>query len=105
MHQVFSFCHGEEDYLHVLKNKHGLALPRACAIELDNTPIKTQGLENLDLLQSPTVIRYAKQSVAVGNQAQTLGVKVVCRGYTALQGIEENSKSPDTLCTCRKELT
>lgn len=59
----------------MLKNKHGLALPRACAIELYNTSVKTQGLEDLNLLQSPTVIRaYARQSVAVVEQAQTLGV-------------------------------
>lgn len=50
----------------MLKNEHGLALPRARAIKLYNTPVKTQGLEDLDLLQSPTVIRVtAKQSVAV----------------------------------------
>ena len=68
----------------MLKNKHGLALPRACAIELYNTPVKTQGLKDLDLLQSPTVIRlHANKSVAVVEQAQTLGVEVVSRGYTA----------------------
>lgn len=51
------FCCEKEDHLHMLKNQHGLALPWACAVELHNTPVKTQRLKNLNLLQCHTMVR------------------------------------------------
>ena len=42
--------------LHVLKHQHGLALPWTCAIELYNTPIKTQRFQNLNLLQTQLTV-------------------------------------------------